>query len=171
MSVPSASPAVGGGPNADVSGAAYLAFLQGIPFFAGVANEELAAFAQTVWVRHLEAQTDIVVQRTYGHAMYVLVSGAVLVHALDPDGAPVRLGRLHQPGDFFGEAALLGRGERTATVTTEEPCVVLEIEKHRFDLLARRYPVEGFANAQRKAKAHQHSRRRRKRRQHARQRP
>lgn len=122
-----------------VTGAAYTPFLSALPFFGGVPTEDLATFATTVLVRQLPAGTDIVVQRQYGHAMFVLMSGAVAVHAIGLDDNSVRLGRMDRPGDFFGEAALLGRGERTATVTAETDVVLLEIEKHRFELLARRH--------------------------------
>jgi Fe-S-cluster-containing dehydrogenase component len=124
---------------AAVTGAAHTAFLAQLPFFVGVPAEDLASFANTVLVRQLPAGTDIVVQRQYGHAMFVLMQGAVVVHAIGPDDVSVTLGRLAHPGDFFGEAALLGRGERTATVTAETEVVLLEIEKHRFDRLTRRY--------------------------------
>jgi len=122
-----------------VTGAAYTSFLGQLPFFGGVPAEDLATFATTVLVRQLPAGTDIVVQRQYGHAMFVLMSGAVVVHAIGLDDVSVRLGRMDRPGDFFGEAVLLGRGERTATVTAETDVVLLEIEKHRFDLLTRRH--------------------------------
>lgn len=124
---------------APVTGASYTAFLAQLPFFVGVPSEDLAAFANAVLLRELQAGTDIVVQRQYGHAMFVIVSGAVIIHATDAEDNPIRLGRLERPGEFFGEAVLLGRGERTATVTAETPVTLLEIEKHRFDLLARRY--------------------------------
>jgi Fe-S-cluster-containing dehydrogenase component/CRP-like cAMP-binding protein len=124
--------------DAQVTGAAYADFLGGLPFLAGLAPEDITSFAQTVLVRNLPADTDVVVQRTYGHSMYVLVSGAVVVHATDGEDNPIRLGKIERPGDFFGEAALLGRGERTATVTTDTATCLLEIEKHRFDLLSRR---------------------------------
>lgn len=133
MSTPSAQG------DAPVTGAAYTQFLAQLPFFGGVPAEDLAAFANTVLVRQHPANTDIVVQRQYGHSMYVLMQGAVYVHAVGPDDVAVRLGQLFRPGDFFGEAALLGRGERTATVTSETPVTLLEIEKHRFDLLTRRH--------------------------------
>jgi Fe-S-cluster-containing dehydrogenase component/CRP-like cAMP-binding protein len=124
---------------APVTGASYADFLAKLPFFVGVPAEDLSAFANTVLVRELPAGTDIVVQRQYGHAMFVIVSGAVAIHAIGPDDVSVRLGRLERPGEFFGEAVLLGRGERTATVTAETPVMLLEIEKHRFDLLTRRH--------------------------------
>jgi len=125
--------------DAPVTGAAYTQFLAQLPFFGGVPAEDLAAFANTVLVRQHPANTDIVIQRQYGHSMFVLMQGAVYVHAVGPDDVSVRLGQLFRPGDFFGEAALLGRGERTATVTSETPVTLLEIEKHRFDLLTRRH--------------------------------
>ena len=128
-----------GSAEAPVTGTAYTSFLAQLPFFVGVSAEDVSAFANYVLVRQLPAGTDVVVQRQYGHAMFVLMQGAVVVHAIGPDDVSVTLGRLGRPGDFFGEAALLGRGERTATVTAETEIVLLEIEKHRFDLLTRRY--------------------------------
>jgi len=124
---------------APVTGASYAGFLAQLPFFVGVPADDLGAFANTVLLRELPAGTDIVVQRQYGHAMFVIVSGAVVIHATSADDNLVRLGRLDRPGEFFGEAVLLGRGERTATVTAETPVTLLEIEKHRFDLLTRRH--------------------------------
>lgn len=127
------------GNDAQVTGAAYTSFLAGLPFFAGIPAEDVATFAQSVLVRNLEPEQDIVVQRTYGHSMFVLVSGSVAIHATDGEDNPIRLGTIERAGDFFGEAALLGRGERTATVTTASNVCLLEIEKHRFDLFSRRH--------------------------------
>lgn len=124
---------------APITGAAHAAFLARLPFFAGIPADELATFAATMLLRQYTPGTDIVVQRQYGHAMFVLLEGAVGVHAIGHDDVAVKLGRLERAGDFFGEAALLGRGERTATVTAETPVVLLEIEKHRFDLFTRRH--------------------------------
>jgi Fe-S-cluster-containing dehydrogenase component/CRP-like cAMP-binding protein len=124
---------------APVTGASYAGFLGQLPFFVGVPAEDLAAFASTVLLRELPAGADVVVQRQYGHAMFVIVSGAVAIRAVGADDNIVELGRLDRPGEFFGEAVLLGRGERTATVTAVTPVMLLEIEKHRFDLLTRRH--------------------------------
>ena len=122
-----------------VTGAAYASFLGALPFLVGVPAEDITSFANTVLVRNYRAGQDIVVQRQYGHAMFVMLEGAVGISVIGNDGAPVRLGRLDRKGDYFGEAALLGRGERTATVTSETDVVLLELEKHRFDLLCRRH--------------------------------
>jgi Fe-S-cluster-containing dehydrogenase component/CRP-like cAMP-binding protein len=131
-----ATTSAGGAP---VTGAAYQQFLAQLPFFKDVSTEDMSTFANTVLLRHYPPGADVVVQRQYGHAMFVIVEGTLAVHAVGNDENDVELGQLSQPGTFFGEAVLLGRGERTATVTARTNCTLLEIEKHRFDLLARRY--------------------------------
>jgi Fe-S-cluster-containing dehydrogenase component/CRP-like cAMP-binding protein len=80
----------------------------------------------------------VVVQGEFGHSMFVLVHGALMITARSDEGAQLSLGQLNQQGDFFGEVALLGRGVRSATVTTQAPTTLLEIEKNRFDLMVRR---------------------------------
>lgn len=52
-----------------------------------------------------------------GYAFYVLESGKATVTR---DGDELRT---LEPGDFFGEIAILGGGRRTATVTATEPVV------------------------------------------------
>lgn len=129
-----------GGEKQQVTGAAYLEFLTQLAFLKPISHEDLAAFANTVLVRNYRPGEDIVVQRQYGHAMFVLFSGSVGVSVIGRDEKPIKLGTLGNKGDYFGEAALLGRGERTATVTAETEVTLLEFEKHRFDLICRRYP-------------------------------
>jgi Fe-S-cluster-containing dehydrogenase component len=122
-----------------VTGTAYASFLAQLPFFAGVPPEDVTTFADAVLVRQYRAGQDIVVQRQYGHAMFVLLHGAVVITVESAEAVALKVGRLSNPGDYFGEAALLGRGERTATVTAETDVMLLELEKHRFDLLCRRH--------------------------------
>src|SRR3954468_19792213 len=112
---------------APVTAASYTGFLAQLPFFVGVPQDDLSSFANTVLLRELPAGTDVVVQRQYGHAMFVIVSGAVVIHAIGADDNRIALGRLDRPGEFLGEAVLLGRGERTATVTAETQVRLLEI--------------------------------------------
>ena len=80
-----------GAAEAPVTGAAYASFLAQLPFFVGVSPEDLQAFAGFILVRQLKANTDVVVQRQYGHALFVLMQGSVVVHAIGPDDNPVTL--------------------------------------------------------------------------------
>lgn len=121
------------------SAAGLVGFLSRVPFLTRVPHEELEPLAQSSLVRRYNAGATVVVQGDFGHSMFVLLEGALGIHATADDGARLDLGRLERPGDFFGEVALLGRGVRSATVASLTPTTLLEIEKNRFDLLARRH--------------------------------
>jgi CRP-like cAMP-binding protein len=54
-----------------------------------------------------------------GYSFYVLIEGSAVVTAENEVVAT------YQPGDFFGEMAILGSGRRTATVTTTSPSRLL----------------------------------------------
>jgi Fe-S-cluster-containing dehydrogenase component/CRP-like cAMP-binding protein len=122
------------------SGAAGLVgFLSQVPFLTRVPHEDLEPLAQSAVVRRYGPGASVVVQGEFGHSMFLLIEGALGIHATSDEGVRLDLGRLEKPGDFFGEVALLGRGVRSATVVTQGDTVLLEIEKNRFDLLARRH--------------------------------
>ena len=121
------------------STAGYVEFLGQVPFLTGVPHDDLDPLAQSSVVRRYGPGHNVVSQGEFGHSMFVLVSGALHIHAQADDGTQLDLGRLERPGEFFGEVALLGRGVRSATVTTLAATELLEIEKNRFELVARRH--------------------------------
>jgi len=61
---------------------------------------------------------------------FVLLSGRARVVFTAHDGRELVV-RLLEPGDVFGEIAVLDGGERTATVSTTEPCELLVVERSR----------------------------------------
>lgn len=69
-----------------------------------------------------------------GYSFFVLREGTATVSI---DGDEVRT---LVPGDFFGELALLGDGQRTATVTTASPSQVLVLFGTEFRRLQQEYP-------------------------------
>jgi CRP-like cAMP-binding protein/Fe-S-cluster-containing dehydrogenase component len=121
------------------STSAYVDFLGQVPFLTRVPHEDLEPLAQTSVARRYRPGQTVVAQGEFGHSMFVLVSGALRVSARADDGSELDLGRLERPGEFFGEVALLGRGVRNATVVALAATELIEIEKNRFDLLARRH--------------------------------
>ncbi|GHF61410.1 Crp/Fnr family transcriptional regulator [Seohaeicola zhoushanensis] len=58
--------------------------------------------------------------------LYALLSGVLEISVLSLDGRKLALNMLH-PGALFGEIALFDPGERTATVTALEPCVLRRV--------------------------------------------
>lgn len=72
-------------------------------------------------------------------AMYFILQGELRAYVL-LDGKESTLAIL-QPGEFFGEIALLDRGERTAFVTANQPSTVLKLPADNFDLILREAPA------------------------------
>ncbi len=129
-------------PTAAASGAAdYRALLQQVPFLTQIPPDDLAPFAEAAVVRKYRDGQIVVEQGAFGHSMFVLVAGALTIWATTDEGDHLELGQLGNPGDFFGEVALLGRGVRSATVAASGDTTLLEIEKNRFDRLTRRHVV------------------------------
>lgn len=100
--------------------------LQRTPLFNGLDKRQLESLARRFVERKFDAGETIVTQGRGGEGFFVVVSGraeAIREHA---DGEKTVLNPL-EPGDFFGEMALLSEGIRTASVVATEPttCLVL----------------------------------------------
>ena len=117
----------------------HVQLLSRVPFLTQVSHENLEQLAQGAVVRNFDPHRPVISQGKFGHSMFVLVQGTLTITATGTDGLQLFLGRLDQPGQFFGEVALLGRGVRSATVATEAPTTLLEIEKNLFERIARRH--------------------------------
>lgn len=84
----------------------------------------------------------IVRQDDDGDSMYLLVRGeARVVH--HKEGREVILATL-EPGDFFGEIALVDHNPRSADVETLVDCLVLQITQASLSALAGVYPSAAF---------------------------
>jgi ABC-type bacteriocin/lantibiotic exporter with double-glycine peptidase domain/CRP-like cAMP-binding protein len=81
-------------------------------------------------------------------ALYVLASGRARAIKRSDDGVEVPLGTI-DPGDTFGEHALLQRTTRTATVRATEPVDVFELDQSIFRAI-----VDGHAEVHRAFELH-----------------
>lgn len=99
--------------------------LRAVPFFAELTPEDLARLARIGEKRTYGTGQEIVRKDEEGVALYVILSGSATVTAG---------GKEHtlEPGDFFGEMALLEGSKRTATVTAVEPVEAMVIEATYF---------------------------------------
>jgi len=68
-----------------------------------------------------------------GDAMYLVVSGQSVVTKID-NGSSTELARV-EPGDYFGERALLNKEPRAATVTCSTATQCLKLDRVAFNLL------------------------------------
>src|SRR5713226_1594433 len=92
------------------------ASLSQIPLFKRLTPAELEQLAQSVDQVNFKAGETIFNESDKGDALYVVDSGSVRIWVLDEDVKPVTLAEL-KPGEFFGEMAVLDRGERSSSAT------------------------------------------------------
>ena len=94
--------------------------LHHIPLFGELTPKELRVLEQVVHIRNYEADEPVFVETEPGAGMYVIRSGRVNVVLKHKSDKPIILAEL-QAGDFFGEMAVLGSSERSATAIAQEP--------------------------------------------------
>jgi CRP-like cAMP-binding protein len=108
--------------------------LASIPLFAALSDDERRSIAVLFEPRNVGAGERLVGEGAHGYSFYVLQEGEAIVTADGQD-----LGSLG-PGDFFGEIALIGDGQRTATVTATSEARVLVMFGTDFRVLQLQQP-------------------------------
>jgi uncharacterized membrane protein len=87
-----------------------------VPLFKRLEPHELEHLAEKVDQVNLGAGETIFHEHDRGDALYIVEEGVVRIWVLDEDLNEVTLAEL-KPGDFFGELAVLDRGERSSSAT------------------------------------------------------
>jgi len=90
--------------------------LSRIPLFKRLTAEELEQLAKEVDQVKFDPDETIFNEQDKGDALYVVEDGSVRIWVLDEDVKPVTLKEL-EPGEFFGELAVLDRGPRSTNAT------------------------------------------------------
>jgi voltage-gated potassium channel len=108
--------------------------LAGVPLFDTLEPEERAAMAPWFEVQDVSAGVKLTGEGASGYSFFVLLEGTATVTI---NGIEVRT---LEPGDFFGELAILGDGRRTATVTTASTAKVLVLFGTELRQLQQEYP-------------------------------
>lgn len=87
-----------------------------VPLFKRLEPHELEKLAEEIDQVNYGAGETIFNEHDRGDALYILEQGAVRIWVMDEDVNEVTLAEL-KPGDFFGELAVLDRGERSSSAT------------------------------------------------------
>lgn len=87
-----------------------------VPLFKRLEPHELEHLAEDVDQVNYAAGETIFNEHDLGDGLYVLETGSVRIWVMDEDVHEVTLAEL-KPGDFFGELAVLDRGERSSSAT------------------------------------------------------
>src|SRR5213082_762753 len=96
-----------------------------VPLFKRLEAHELEHLAEEVDQVNYPAGETIFNEHDRGDALYILEEGSVRIWVYDEDVKDVTLAQL-KPGDFFGELAVLDRGERSSSATA-----ITDIHLHR----------------------------------------
>jgi CRP/FNR family transcriptional regulator, cyclic AMP receptor protein len=96
-----------------------------VPLFKRLDAQELEHLAKEIDQINYKAGETIFNEHDRGDALYILEEGTVRIWVMDEDVTEVTLAEL-KPGDFFGELAVLDRGERSSSATA-----ITDIHLHR----------------------------------------
>lgn len=110
------------------------AALASVPLFAGLSDDQLRELAKWFQERSASEGVQLCCEGAHGYSFFVLTDGNATVTAKGE-----RLAAL-EPGDFFGEIALLGDSSRTATVTASSPAKLLVLYGTEFRRLETEHP-------------------------------
>lgn len=111
--------------------------LQGSPLFRGLAPDVLERIAALATQKSCRRGEIVFSAGDAGDALFGVVSGRIRISAGSADGREIFL-NIMQPGDTFGEIALLDGGTRTATATAIEASELVSIRRGPlFELLGR----------------------------------
>jgi CRP/FNR family cyclic AMP-dependent transcriptional regulator len=87
-----------------------------VPLFKRLEPHELEHLAEDIDQVNYKAGETIFNEHDLGDGLYVVETGSVRIWVIDEDVSAVTLAEL-KPGDFFGELAVLDRGERSSSAT------------------------------------------------------
>jgi CRP-like cAMP-binding protein len=121
-----------------------LDILRRVPFFGGLAPEDIATINRRFRERGYVAGETIYTAGDIAARLYVVAVGKVKVVRHTLAGQDVVLNVL-APGEFFGALSALGDAEYPDTAQALTPSCVLEIAAEDFQAILRRYPSVALA--------------------------
>jgi CRP-like cAMP-binding protein len=108
--------------------------LAAVPLFASLSESDLHELVPWFEARTVSEGVELTGEGAAGYTFFILAEGSAVVMSGDATLAQVG------PGDFFGEAAMLGGGRRNATVKTTSPSELLVMFGTEFRRLEQAQP-------------------------------
>jgi CRP/FNR family transcriptional regulator, cyclic AMP receptor protein len=114
-------------------------FLENLPLFARLDRNELAALATRARVEHHSAGSTVFLKGSPGRCMMAVLRGGVRISSPSAGGREIVLNVIN-PGQVFGEIALLDGLERTADAVAIMDCDLLVLDRRDFRPVLLRRP-------------------------------
>jgi len=105
-----------------------------VPLFSTLSEEEFKSLEQVFQIKMYRKNQVVFLEEETGNYMYIVLAGKVKVTKTTSGGKETILA-IHQPGDFFGEMALLDGKTSPATVSAIEDCRIATIYHSDFQRL------------------------------------
>jgi CRP/FNR family transcriptional regulator len=121
------------------SGDDTIALLRRVPVFSTLSDDELAQVAQVTMARRFEAGSVVFKEGDDGSTCYIVRTGRARAIREHPDGRSITLAHF-DPGDIFGEMAMLDGERRSATVEATEETEAIAILSDDMHRLLRTHP-------------------------------
>ncbi|MBL8453550.1 MAG: Crp/Fnr family transcriptional regulator [Zoogloea sp.] len=115
-------------------------YLDRVDLFDGLSDEQAEVLRGRSRIRSFAPNTIVVNEGDDGSSLFVVQSGSLKVFLTDNIGREVTLSLL-DPGDYFGELALLDDAPRSASVIALTRSEVLQIPRVAFLALIEAYPA------------------------------
>ena len=110
-----------------------------VALFSALSDKDLDALIAVARTTRLAAREQLFHKGDEGTQVYVVIRGTLKALTTSDEGDDVVFSILGE-GEVFGEIALLGRPQRTATVTAITPCELLVIDRRDFLAFLRSHP-------------------------------
>lgn len=110
-----------------------------IPLFSNMDNDEISELRSIMTERIYQSGQLCMKAGDPGTTFQIIENGEVEIWLNDTDGKKVVLDNLG-PGKFFGELSMISGETRSATATSEEQVITLELSREEFFAFLRRRP-------------------------------
>lgn len=112
--------------------------------FRAASDRLLDGLVKFATVRHVNTNEEIFAKGDPGNSLYGVLAGRVSIYTVSHEGEEVFLNIL-EPGEIFGEIALIDGGSRTASAGAMEPVDLLQIHRDHFLPFLRDNPELGLS--------------------------
>jgi CRP/FNR family cyclic AMP-dependent transcriptional regulator len=117
--------------------------LEAVRLFRSLGAEDITEIEDHTNVKRCRRNTIVIERGDESNSLYFIISGQVRVFVAGDDGKEITLNELG-PGDYFGELALLGETQRSASVITLSECEFRRLSKADFIHCLEQHPRIGF---------------------------
>ena len=114
-------------------------YLKHINLFRNLTDVEIGVLDRITYMKDYSRHEQVYGQSDSGDVVYLLKEGRVKIYKLSPEGKELTLAIL-EPGEIFGEMALIDEGPRNTIAETLDDALLCVIRRRDFEFLLKKKP-------------------------------